>query len=209
MRGALVRYNVSERDGGRADAPALNLWNGDAASSIEGALFFNNTVYAAAKSLGAARVFRVHGIGPITGSGFANNVFFAEGVELGEVVSLSVPLFAGNLYHARGAPFAIRQGGVLYTGLAAWRAGTLQELLFGVPTGSTDDPRLVAPGQGGTIDDPDRLASLGAYRLQASSSVADLGLALHVYGIPPGLRDYYGLPLPAGAGVALGAHESR
>jgi hypothetical protein len=209
LRGALVRYNVSERDGGRADAPALNLWNGDPASPIEGAVFFNNTVYSAVKALGNARVFRTHGIGPIQGSGFANNVFFAEGVELGEVSSASTPLFAGNLYHVRGAPFAIEQDGVRYGDLATWRAGTFQEQLFGLPTGSTQDPRLFAPGQGGTIDDPDRLASLNAYRLQGSSGVVDLGLVLSAYGIPPGLNDFYGRPLPAGAGYALGAHESR
>lgn len=208
LSNALVRYNISERDGGRADAPALNLYNGDPTSPVERTVFFNNTVYAEAKPLGAVRVFRAHGNGPILSSGFANNVFVAQGVELGEIVSSSTPLLAGNLYHAPSG-FAVRQDGVLYTDLAAWRTGTFQELLFGVPVGSTDDPLLVAPGQGGTIDDPDRLATLSAYRLRLGSGVVDLGLTLGAYGIPPGLSDFYGRPLPAGSGYALGANESR
>ena len=210
MRDVRVRYNVSERDGGRADSGALQLWSGDPAGPpLERVLFHSNTVFVEARSLGIAKAFRAFGAGSVSGSGFANNIFFTRGpgVWLGENAMSVPPLWVGNLYFAQEGPFVLSDTGSSYASLSAWRAGRGQELLLGSPVGVQADPLLSAPGTGGTLDDPTALATLDAYRLQPTSPFADLGLALPSLGITVGLRDFYGRSLPAGTGYSIGADE--
>jgi len=203
-----VRYNVSERDGGRASAGALSLWNGSTDGAIRGALFHNNTVFVEAKPVGVPRAFRVFGNGSAQNSGFSNNVFYSRGanVWLGDTILDPPPVWLGNLYYADGGSFLVRELGVNYSSLAAWRAGTGHESLGG-PTGYQMDPLLTAAGAGGTIGDPDVLESLSAYRLQASSPLGDLGFPLYDFGISIGVADFYGIPLVQGTSVSIGANE--
>jgi len=204
-----VRYNVSERDGGRGGAGALQLWNGAInGPAIRAALFYNNTVFVEAKPVGIPRAFRVQGTGDVAKSGFSNNIFYSRGssVWLGENILDPPPVWLGNLYFADAGPFVIREDGVSYSSLDAWRSATGHEL-FGGSTGFQADPLLESPGSGGTIGDPNILASLTAYRLQIASPFKDLGFPLQAFGIPIGLTDYYGIALIQGAGISIGAHE--
>ena len=207
MRDVTVRYNVSERDGGRGSAAALQLWNGDSAGPpIREAVFHNNTVFVETKPLGITRGFRVFGGGGFVSSGFANNIFHSRGSSAWVGESVSAGIWLGNLYFAEAAPFVIRQGGVAYSSLDAWRTATGHEL-FGGPTGFQADPQLNAPGDGGTIGDPMALETLLAYQLQPASPFKDAGFPLQAYGIPLGPTDYFGIPLVQGPNVSIGAHE--
>lgn len=212
MRDVTVRYNVSERDGGRGGSGALQLWNGDTGGpAIYDALFHNNTVYVATKSPWIPRAFRAFGPGNFERSGFANNIFFSEGtfVWLGELSGSYDPLVAGNLYFARNGSFVIRDHGTSYFDLASWRAATGQESLLGIPSGYQMDPQLVAPGSGGTIGNPDLLGTLAAYQLDPASLAFDLAVPLPSFGVLTGSTDFWGGPIPLGAGYDLGAHEGR
>ena len=83
-----------------------------------------------------------------------NNIFqTADGVPLiidwtpGGGVS-----FLNNVYYSSGSTFTIRWGGVDYHSLADWRNAVGQETLNSLAIGLAIDPRLLAPGTGGTID---------------------------------------------------------
>jgi hypothetical protein len=205
MRDVTVRYNVSERDGGRSGASALQIWNGDTVGPpIRLAVFHNNTVFVDAKPLGQTRGFRVFGSGGIEDSGFANNIFYSRGTSwVGESVAAGVWL--DNIYFAEG-PFVLRQAGIAYPSLADWRTATGHEL-FIQPTGYQADPQLTDPGNGGTIGDPEMLEILTAYQLQPASPVRNLGFPLQNFGIPLAPFDFYGIPLVQGPQVSIGAHE--
>jgi hypothetical protein len=65
-------------------------------------------------------------------------------------------------------------------------------------------------GNGGTIGDPCRLATLTAYQLSSSSALINAGLNLQVeFGIDPGTHDYYETSIPIGDQYDIGAHEYR
>jgi hypothetical protein len=65
----------------------------------------------------------------------------------------------------------------------------------------TSDPRLVAPGTGGTGD----LGSLGGYKLQAGSPCIDSGMTIS----DNGGRDFWGGLVPFKGATDRGAHEWR
>lgn len=210
MRRCSVRYNISERDGGRSNAGALQLWSGDPLGvAPEALVFHNNTVYVEPKALGTAKAFRAFGSGRLGDCGFANNVFLTggSGAWLGELALSTPPAFAGNLYYAPLGPFVVRDGGVNFASLAAWRAARGQELVQGVPSGFEMDPLLTAPGMGGTLGDATQLQTLDAYRLLPTSPLNDLGLFLPTFGVVLPELDFYGNPVPAGLGLSIGADE--
>lgn len=62
----------------------------------------------------------------------------------------------------------------------------------------TSDPRLVNPGSGGT-----GINTLDGYRLQSGSPCIDAGLLLQGHSA----LDFWGNPVPSGAGADRGAHE--
>lgn len=65
----------------------------------------------------------------------------------------------------------------------------------------------IQPGGGGVLGDPQRLATLAAYRLQAGSPALAAGLDPRAFGQDSGGRDYYGAPLPVGVGYDIGAQQ--
>jgi len=210
MKNVTVRYNVSERDGGRGGAGAMQIWNGDSVGPlITSAAFYNNTVYVEAKPLGIPRAFRAFGTGDVALTGFSNNIFISAGtsVWLGEITLVPPPYLVSNLYFADGGPFVVKEGGITYSSLVAWRLGTGHEIYQGLPTGYEGDPLLTSPGNGGTIGNPDALESLSAYRLLANSPYQDLGFPLTSIGFAVGTQDYYGTALFQGTGPSIGAHE--
>jgi hypothetical protein len=64
----------------------------------------------------------------------------------------------------------------------------------------TSDPKLVDPGAGTLGRD-----TVGGYQLQADSPCIDSGMAIS----DSGGRDYWGNPVPSGAGTDRGAHERQ
>src|SRR6185369_14738082 len=72
-------------------------------------------------------------------------------------------VFDRNDYWTSGGAFRIDDPSGSYSSLAAWRAATGQEA-----SGLNVDPKLTAPGAGGTIGNADNLASLNAYKLQST-----------------------------------------
>jgi hypothetical protein len=86
---------------------------------------------------------------------------------------------------------------------------TGQEMYRSRATGLNANPRLVDPGNGGTIGDADRLPTLAAYKLRAGSPLVDAGLNLRrLFGLSPGPTDFYGTSIPQGTGYDVGAHEA-
>jgi hypothetical protein len=117
--------------------------------------------------------------------------------------------FQGNNYFAVGSAPRIRWSGAAYEGIAAWRAATGQERIGDRDVGCECDPRLRAPGGGGTRGDPNRLSTLEAYLLRPDSTLIDAGLDLpRTHGIDPGGVDFFGHPFPQGGGPDIGAHEA-
>ena len=58
------------------------------------------------------------------------------------------------------------------------------------------------------MTDPTQLPSLVAYTLQSGSPVIDAGLDLQaLFGTDAGPRDFYGVPIPQGGGLDIGASE--
>jgi hypothetical protein len=83
-------------------------------------------------------------------------------------------------------------------------------MLAGLAIGSAVDPQFTAAGGGGTIGNADRLATLGAYKLKATSPLINKGLnLLQQFGVNPGPIDFYSGSTPVGLGYDVGAHEWR
>jgi len=142
-----------------------------------------------------------------------NNLFVtASGFPVVEVTAAALAgasdlRFESNNYFGSGSGLAFLWNGASYSGLTTWRA-TGQETLGGKPVGLAVDPLLTAPGAGQTLDDADRLADLGAYRLRDGSPMSDAGLDLELaLGLDPGPTDFFGVLLGQRAGYDIGAGE--
>ena len=141
----------------------------------------------------------------------SKNILFASGplpTLTSPVLVVGTLLLQGNDYYGDSG-LKIRWGSRTFTNLPAWRTATGEEKLLGEPTGLEVDPKLVSPGGGGTIGDPDQLAHFTAYKLQNGSPMIDDALNLAtLFGIDPGGRDFYGVTLFEGLGPDIGASES-
>lgn len=204
--GNVVRYNVSENDGRRNGYGAIQIWNGG--SGIGNSEVHNNTIFVSPSATGTSKAINF-----FTGS---TNFHFRDNVIVssGGLLLLDVPsgqsgiLFQGNDYWSSGAGFGIRWNGTTYSSLAAWIAATGQEKNGSTVVGRNVDPQLASPGAGGTVGNPDNLASLAAYRLQPGSPMVDTALDLAaLFGVNPGAADFYGSAIPQGSGYDAGAHE--
>lgn len=211
--GNVVRFNISENDGRKSDH--------DGASGIQvggrvnAAKIYNNTIFmdgtSTNTSFPAVYVYGAtwHDPGnPL----LANNLLVTAGnstlVRFAPFFG-GVTTFAGNNYWPSGGSFTIDYDFTIYNTLAAWRTATQQEKVGVVNTGSSVDPQLVNPGNGGTVGDPALLPSLAAYKLQATSPLIDQGLTLSAspFFINVGTRDFHGNTLPQGSGFDVGANE--
>jgi hypothetical protein len=198
-----IRFNVSENDGRGGRYGAIGLFYG-----VEDAKIYNNTVYLSPTASGGIPSGAAY-LEFWTGSDvlFANNIFETTGgvplLYTGDVLGGTGLAFLGNDYYAVDGKFVILYGGAAYFSLSSWQADTFQEWLG---AGLQVDPQLVAPGEGGTIDNPDQLNTLYAYELAPDSPVIGMGLDLKAYfGIDPGPVDYFGNLLSPSTGFAMGA----
>jgi hypothetical protein len=199
----VLRYNVSENDGRKRNYGAIYIAGG---SAVKNNRIYNNTVYMTKPGSGNPAPFKAGTTG--TGNSVRNNSFSVSGaIKLVETSGTNVT-FQGNNYWSGTSAFSVKYGSPVYSSLAAWRAGSGQETLGGVDTGSTVDPLLTNAGGGGAIDDPYQLDQLTAYKLQTTSPLKDAGLDLAtLFGWNVGSQDYYGNPLPQGGAYDVGAHE--
>ena len=199
-----IRYNISQNDGRKNGIGAIDLWNGG--SGIQSETIYNNTVFVApAPASTRAILFQ----SATTGVNVWNNILVTTGgVPVIDVAPGQSGLeFQGNDYWSSGAALTLRWNGGSYASLAAWRSGTGQEILSGGAVGFNLDPRLTAPGTGGSIDNPDALSTLTAYRLLSTSPMIGKGLSLPaLFGINVGTVDYYGNTIPSGTGYNVGAN---
>jgi len=207
FRNNTCRFNVSENDGYTGGYGAVTFWSSGSNGGIQDTYVYNNTLYVGPNTTG-------HGID--VGSGAIYNTYIYNNIIVTvpnkRVVNMSSTsggwYFKGNCYWTYGDNIEIKWGGTTYTSLAAWRSATGQEKLGGNNVGFECDPCLVDVGNGGTIGDPCNLAGLTAYKLQGSSPLINAALDIQsLFGIDPGLRDYYGTSIPRCYQFDVGAHE--
>ena len=208
-RNNVCRYNISVNDG-RTNASGITLFKGSPESIMDGAQIYNNTVYTTPSATNPT-----HGAFQITewNTGMQNiavynNVFVATGgAPLISVPAKYSAFFAGNLYWTSGGPFKIFYQGKTYSSLEEWRGATDNELLKGIATGTTADPRLANLGSA-PIAWPRAASSIDAYRAQRGSPTIDNGVdLLKAVGIDQGTHDFFGIDVPSQNGYDIGAHE--
>jgi hypothetical protein len=208
-RNNVCRYNISVNDG-RTNASGITLFKGSPESIMDGAQIYNNTVYTTPSATNPT-----HGAFQITewNTGMQNiavynNVFVATGgAPLISVPAKYSAFFAGNLYWTSGGPFKIFYQGKTYSSLEEWRGATDNELLKGIATGTTADPRLANLGSA-PIAWQRAASSIDAYRAQKGSPTIDNGVdLLKAVGIDQGTHDFFGIDVPSQNGYDIGAHE--
>lgn len=206
----VVRYNISENDGLRGGYGAITFWATNSNGGIQDTQIYNNTLYVGPNTAGAGITDFAFGATYIYDTEVYNNII----VTVANKKTIDLPQtsggwsFKGNCYWTYDDNIEINWGGAIYTSLAAWRAATGQETLDDNDVGFEADPCLVNPGGGGTVGDPCLLWILNDYRLKSSSPLIDAGLDVNtLFGIDPGLRDYYGTAIPVDVNYDVGAHE--
>jgi len=203
--GNTVRYNISENDGRANNYGAIYVWGG-----VHNADIYNNTVFVGPSAGTTPRAIQVYGW---SGSGVHirdNIVEVTGGVPLVDVNSSGGAglLLQGNDYYAADGNARFLWSGATYIDVASWRAATGQETVGGSAVGLSSNPALRDPGNGGTIGDANKLASLAAYQLQDGSPLINAGLDLRTLaGLSPGPTDFYGNPTPYQSAFDIGAHE--
>lgn len=127
----------------------------------------------------------------ITGR-ISNNIFYSSASSLlATVVGNPTSLFfTGSDWFADTA-FSITWNSITYTSFAAWQTATGQEKISGTNVGFNVDPKLFAPGSGGTVGGYNA-SSLAAYNLQVGSPMIGAGIALSQFNITQPATDYYG-----------------
>jgi hypothetical protein len=194
-KGNIVRYNISQND----SQGVQNGFYGGIHLGLNGvrmsdAQIYGNTVYMgrgpgpALVAEGNLENIRVH-----------NNIFMTAGADVIRVRpnNASAVTLQGNNYWNTSGNIRYNWMGTSYFDLGSWRSASQQERLNNEDTGFQVDPRLQAPGQGGTA----------AYMLRGDSPLIDRGVDLSAIGINPGWRDFYGSTLPQGPRWDIGAHE--
>jgi hypothetical protein len=221
MSGNLIRYNISEADGG-----GLAVWGSgprfDGTTAVDVAadsLAYHNTIVQP-DGPGA------HFFGTVANVGVYNTIFVSsDGSVLvkrtdfdgaGGNFSLDFELL-NNIYWSDSEPFLIAWEETSYTSLAAWAAATGQEICNGTVVGLQEDPGLRGPFTGGAIlnrSQPSRMPK--AYRLRrqaaavdAGSDVASLPLPIALGLTDIGLHDFSGVRIPRRMDFDIGASERR
>lgn len=211
--GNVVRYNISENDARKNNYAAIDVYG-----RIRNSNIFNNTVYLKKPSVGQPIALRIWNPGiqssDVSGLHIRNNIFLTPNnlclvkITPAQLDGATDLRFEQNNYYSTTASPKICWGGTTYTSLDAWRTATSQEQSNSNKLGLSVNPLLTNPGNGGTLNSPDQLDNLDAYRLQSLSPMKDLGLNLPIlFGINSGKQDFYGSPLPQSSGYSLGASE--
>jgi len=200
FRNNIVRYNISQDDGLTNHNAGIYIWVGG--RDMESTDVYNNTIF---NSKGAAVAFGVDAryANQLPKMTFRNNIFVTGEAQIEGGAAKG--RFEGNIYWAMG------DGGFLVDGFTSfdeWVAATGQETVDRKVVGKYADPLFRKDGTG-LLTDPQRLSELTEYTLLPGSSAIDAGLPLQeLLRQDPGSRDFFGTPLPQGAGYDMGAVES-
>jgi len=204
----VVRYNISANDGigSVKNMGALLFWSSGSSGGIQDTEIYNNTFYCGPGTMGEP-IKSFSNKDTIFNTKIHNNIIIKNTPTIGYVMRLRNATSAtytiqGNCYWCSGDPvvyvFQTGISGGTYTGIAAFRAGTGQEMLSGQPVGFETDPKLVNPG--GSLDTD--------YKLQSSSPMINAGLNLpSLFGIDSGPHDYFGTSIPQSGAYDVGMHE--
>ncbi|EMR01680.1 right-handed parallel beta-helix repeat-containing protein [Cesiribacter andamanensis] len=208
LKGAVIRYNISENDARKNGYGGIHLWSSGANGGIQDAQIYNNTVYMTPSDKGTPRALFVQS-GGVKGVQIRNNLLVTSGgLELVYVDKLTDVRFEGNNYWAGSGNFKVNWGGTLHTSLANWRQRTGQEQKGGTALGHTLDPRLKAPGGGLNFPVAGQLYLLTGYELAEDSPLADKGLDLiKDFGLDIGLQDFWGNSLQGRGKLSIGAYQ--
>jgi hypothetical protein len=208
-----IRYNISENDSRKLTSyGAIHVWGG-----VDNLHIYNNTVYISPNSSGSAPALALINTGienqKVNGFFVRNNNFISSGTSSLANIAASQTggqniVFQGNNYYSTSGGPIINWAGSSFSTLGDWQNSTGQEKLNGVAVGSTVDPKMVNSGGGGTINNPDELVNLEAYKLLSNSPLREAGLDLPLlFGINVGNRDFYGMTVPVGGKYDTGAAE--
>jgi hypothetical protein len=204
----IVRYNISQNDGGALNYAGIDLWAASNSNSLGACDIYGNTIY---ESKTGSRVPKGIEIDVATTNvHIRNNIFdVTAGGQAIQVDNAGTGLlFQGNDYWANSSATAgLYWLGTTYTTLAAWRTASGQEKLNSAPVGLAVNPQLADAGGGGTVGPGGNLATLSAYRLTASSPLINAGVNLTSLGLSVGSNDFFGQPIPSGSAFDIGADE--
>ena len=121
------------------------------------------------------------GSGDITGIRVYNNIFYLD--SLSRFVRFHEPVdiaFNHNVYFST-LGFRITEDTDEFYSLADWQSTTGQETLNGGNTGTTTDPKLRSPGNGGTVDNPNNFEELTAYQLSKGTTLINRRISLGTF----------------------------
>jgi hypothetical protein len=201
----VVRYNISENDGRKANNQGMIM----VAGGLGPFEIYHNTIYARRDSGSAGpAVYVASGDsgGKMFNVRFRNNIFDSDNE--GPLVMAADPSlieglrFEGNAYFDPDGRYEILWGPAVYNGIEEWSKEALQETREERTSAVVRDPEFCRPGSGGNIEG--KSSALSAYRLRPGSPAVDAALSLEV---DTGTRDFYGNAYPAGAAGDIGAHE--
>lgn len=195
MKNNVIRYNISENDGKGLGAL---IWSGDPGSSVtaENIDFYNNVVVVDSVSgkLADAAFAVYNNYGSTRNIRVCNNILMARNkgflVDVHPTPGLK---FYNNAYWDFGEGFRFKDNGVEYTSLNAWRQASSQEWVAGKRSGFTANPKLVNPGNEGSIPGVDHLDSIRAYQLLGQSPLIGKGIYFDsLIRMGEVLHDFYG-----------------
>ena len=201
-----VRYNISQNDGRKHHYGGIYV-----GGAVRDCAVYNNTIFVSPAAGATPCALLI-----LAGRNMrcCNNLLVTTGgIPLVEGRGGRDIVLRGNDYWSSGEPFQMLWNGKTYGGLEAFQTASGQERNMkngDAAVGLNVDPHLQAPGGGGTLDNADRLASVGAYHLRSDSPLIGKGENLPIYqGIRSGERDFYGTRLPQGHEYSIGACEHR
>lgn len=231
MDNIIIRYNISENDCRKKSYGAIHVWNGDTQDRIQNVHIYQNTVYltpqprkkqnpisqklrSVMQSIGLAEPMfepsAIAVISPTASVSVYNNIFVTtDGGRLVKVVEGQGHIrFKNNAYWTSNGPFRVRWMGENYKTLSAWLKGAGdQERIGSRVLAIHEDPRLVAPGTGGTLGNVDLLTTLEGYKLQSDSPLVGRGIEImETFGVDPGTKGFFGKEFSTDTPPTVGAH---
>jgi hypothetical protein len=190
----ILRYNISENDGGKYQYGAIHFWNGG--PGIDSLEIYNNTIYSSPLHGGTPNLIYFVG-SAATNLQFQNNIFLTTSTGNIMTVPSGCPgcIFQYNDYWTGGGALNINWAGTNYTTVGTWSTATGMESAQKLSV----DPMLMSPGGG-----------VNGYKLQAGSPMINAGTTVTLpsrvaYSAPT--QDYYGGTIPVGGACDIGANE--
>jgi hypothetical protein len=196
----IVRYCVSINDGHTTEGSgSFFIWNGsDDAAQLSGCMIYNNVAYNSEAPVVSYEKSSLH-----KNIRFSNNIFLGSDKPVtGNPEGSS---FIGNTWwNPEG-----KRDFMTFSNFTDWARKSGQEMLEGRIIGRHEDPKLKGPFLT-DITDPYQLGNLLGYTLQPDSPLKNKGQDIKkLFNITQPMRDFYGNPVPLGAGTEPGIYEMK